>query len=75
MIDKEKRNQRQYIWQKENTDRINFTMPKGTKEKIQAAADAEGVKVAEWMRRAIWERLNEPPPGDIEELTHEPFFE
>lgn len=57
MIDTVKRNKRQYDWQKQNTDRINFCMPKGTKEKITAAAAAEKIKPAEWMRRAVFDRL------------------
>lgn len=32
-------------------------MPKGTKEKITAAAAAEKIKPAEWMRRAVFDRL------------------
>ena len=56
-VDIEKRNKRQYNWQKENTDRINFTMPKGTKEQIKEAADKIGVKPAELIRQAIAEKL------------------
>ena len=41
----------------EKFDRLNFVMPKGTKEKIQAAAEREGVKSSEWVRRAIMEKL------------------
>jgi len=83
MIDTVKRNKRQNDWQKANTDRINFTMPKGTKEKITAAAEAEKIKPAEWMRRAVFDRLHldydgeplqeEPPP--VEEIERIPFFE
>lgn len=56
-VDVEKRNKRQYQWQKENTDRINFTMPKGTKDLIKEAADKAGMKPAEWIREAITEKL------------------
>jgi predicted DNA-binding protein len=56
-VDIEKRNKRQYQWQKENTDRINFTMPKGTKEEIKAAADRLGITPAEFIRQAINEKM------------------
>lgn len=53
-----KRNKRQYEWKKANTDRINFTMPKGMKEQIQEAANAAGVSPSEWIREAITEKLS-----------------
>lgn len=56
-VDVERRNKRQYQWQKDNTDRINFTMPKGTKEQIKEAAKKAGLKPAEWIREAITEKL------------------
>lgn len=56
-VDIEKRNKRQYQWQKENTDRINFTMPKGTKEEIKATADRLGITPAEFIRQAINEKM------------------
>lgn len=56
-VDIEKRNKRQYNWQKENTDRINFTMPKGTKKQIKEAAEKVGMKPAELIREAIAEKL------------------
>lgn len=51
--------QTQYIngYIKDAYDRLNFLMPKGTKEKIQAAADLAGVKPSEWVRQAIFEKL------------------
>lgn len=52
-----KRNERQYSWQKVNTDRINFTMPKGRKAEIQEAAKAEGISASEWINKAICEKL------------------
>lgn len=65
-VDTEKRNQRQNAWIKENTDRINFTMPKGTKDKIQLAVDQERIKrnddkfsAAKWILEAIQEKLKE----------------
>ena len=60
-VDTEKRNKRQYQWQKENTDRINFTMPKGTKERIKEAAQARGVKPAEFIRACIEQELERTP--------------
>lgn len=53
----EKRNTRQNAWQKENKDRINFLMDKGTKDRINLAAEKEGIKASEFIRRAIEERL------------------
>lgn len=55
-MDKEKRNARQqrYITTK---DRINFIMPKGTKERIAAAAEAAGISQAEFIRQAIEEKI------------------
>ncbi|WP_173431995.1 ribbon-helix-helix protein, CopG family [Sharpea azabuensis] len=53
----EKRNIRQNAWQKENKDRINFLMDKGTKDRINLAAEKEGIKASEFIRRAIEERL------------------
>ena len=51
--DARKRNDRQYAWQKENTDRINFTMPKGRKEQIKEAAEIAGVSATVWINQAI----------------------
>lgn len=53
----EKRNTRQNTWQKENKDRINFLMDKGTKERIKAAADQAGQSSSEFIRDAIEEKL------------------
>ena len=53
----EKRNIRQNTWQKENKDRINFLMDKGTKDRINLAAEKEGIKASEFIRRAIEDRL------------------
>ena len=55
--DTKKRNLRQYAWQKQNKDRINFTMPKGTKEEIIKAADQLRINPAEFIRQAIQEKL------------------
>ena len=56
-IDIEKKNKRQNNWIKENTDRINFMMPKGTKERIQNAAQQIGITSSEFIRQAIEEKL------------------
>lgn len=53
----QKRNIRQNAWQKENKDRINFLMDKGTKDRITLAAEKEGINSSEFIRRAIEERL------------------
>ena len=58
-VDTVKRNKRQYEWQKENRERLNFVMPKGYKARIQQAADAEGISASEWIRRAIDYMLDE----------------
>ena len=42
---------------KNNKDRINFLMDKGTKDRINLAAEKEGIKASEFIRRAIEERL------------------
>ncbi len=42
---------------KNNKDRINFLMEKGTKDRINLASEKEGVSASEFVRRAIEERL------------------
>lgn len=44
---------------RQNFDRINFVMPKGTKDRIKAAADLEGIKASEFIRRSIEKALQE----------------
>lgn len=44
-------------YMKENYDRINLTMPKGKKEKIQAQADREGMSVNAYINTAIDEKM------------------
>ena len=58
MIDTQKRNKRQYEWQRNNTDRLNFTMEKGTKDRIKAAADKLQMKPSEFCRLAITEKID-----------------
>lgn len=55
--DIQKRNTRQNAWQKDNKDRINFLMDKGTKDRIKLGADKEGINASEFIRRAIEEKL------------------
>ena len=58
---KKSRNKRQNTWQKENTDRLNFTMPKGRKAEIISLAKAAGTNASEWINSAITEKmLNNP---------------
>lgn len=51
--DIEKRNKRQNQWIKDNADRINFMMPKGTKERLQTAAYKHKTSVSDYIRQAI----------------------
>lgn len=46
----------QYI--KNNKDRINFLMEKGTKDRIKLAAEKAGQTSSEFIREAIEDRLN-----------------
>ena len=55
----EKRNARQNTWQKENKERINFLLEKGTKARIQEAAEQIGETSSEFIRNAIESRLKE----------------
>lgn len=61
MVDVKKRNSRQYHWQKENTDRLNFVMPKGMKDKIKEAAESLEISSAEFVRQAIQEKMENIP--------------
>lgn len=58
MIDKRKRNDRQYLWQKENCERISFVMPKGMKEEIKGASDQLKISSSEFIRTAIKEKID-----------------
>jgi predicted DNA-binding protein len=57
MIDKEKRNERQKRYM-QNQERLGFVMPLGTKERIQQAAERNGISCAEYVRQAIEEKLS-----------------
>ena len=41
----------------ENYDRYSLMLPRGTKEKIKAAADAAGLSVNAYINQAIAERM------------------
>ena len=52
-----RRNDRQYLWQKEYTDRIKSTMPKGKKAQIKEIASSKGMSASEWINEAIQEKI------------------
>jgi len=58
MIDKEKRNKRQNEWQKEQKDRLNLLLPKGTKAEIEQAAAGQGLSMAAFILEAVREKLS-----------------
>ena len=64
-----KRNERQNTWQKENTDRINFTMPKGRKAEIKRNANIKGISASEWINEAIVEKIHGGYTIDIKDLA------
>lgn len=70
-----KRNIRQYNWQKENTDRINFTMPKGTKEEIKAYARSKGISASEWINEAIREKMERQDNSFVEPVIRDKIIE
>lgn len=45
-------------------DRINFVMPKGRKDEIKEAAEAQGISASEWINKAIEAKL----AGELEDL-------
>ena len=50
-------------WQKENCDRINFTVPKGEKEKIKQHAEKQGETTNGFIKRAIKETMERDNDG------------
>lgn len=74
MEEKKKFNKQDYDnkYIKENKDRINFLMAKGTKTLIKAASDNLGITPSEFIREAISEKLDnvkdEIPPEIIPNL-------
>lgn len=61
MEEKKKFNKKEYDnrWIKENKERINFLLEKGTKARIEAASSAKGIKASEFLRNAIEKALKE----------------
>lgn len=57
-VDIEKRNQRQYAWQKEQKERINILFEKGTKDRTKAAAAKLNINTSEFIRSAIYEKID-----------------
>ena len=69
MEDKKKFNKQEYdnAYIRDHKDRLNFVMPKGTKERIQQAAAAAGISSSEWIRRTILEKLGKQQKEKPEE--------
>ena len=44
---------------KQKYDRLNFLMPRGTKERISAAAAAKDISSSEYVRKAIEDKLSQ----------------
>lgn len=61
MAFKERKKELSYIaqYQKENYDRITVMSPKGTKEKVKAAATLKGMSVSEFVLNCINKELEE----------------
>ena len=53
MVNKKKQTERQNQWIRENRERCELLLPKGTKEKWKALADAEGITLAQFIYRKI----------------------
>lgn len=49
MIDKEKQYKRQDDWKKANRERMELTLPIGTKAEWKVKAAAEGLSLTEWI--------------------------
>ena len=62
-------------YMKNNYDRINFLMPKGTKEEIKAYAESVGQSSGEWMRNAIKEKMQRQDAEFKETVTREKIEE
>ncbi|MDO4439215.1 MAG: hypothetical protein Q4B86_07225 [Eubacteriales bacterium] len=58
-LDTKKRNQRQSRWIKAHRDRIAITFPKGTREKLEKAAGAEGLTISQFVTRAVYKWLED----------------
>ena len=58
-------------WQKEHTDRISLTVPKGQKAELQDRAERRGESLNAFIRRAIQETIERDSEVDlIEEYAH-----
>lgn len=44
-------------WDKDNMDRISYTVPKGQKATVQAAADTVGESVNQYTQKALLARM------------------
>lgn len=69
-VDTEKRNQRQYAWQKEQKERINILFEKGTKDRIKIAADKLNINTSEFIRQAINEKIDKCTSGSDQAEEH-----
>jgi len=58
-MDTKERNRRNMEYKGKNVDRINFEVPKGEKEKLQAIAAARGESLNAYIRRAIMRQVEE----------------
>ena len=52
-MDTKERNRRNMEYKGKNVDRVNFELPKGEKEKLQALAAARGESLNAYIRRAL----------------------
>ena len=52
-VDKDKQFTRQNQWTRENRDRIELQVPKGTKDLWKAKAEAEGLTLTEWITKKV----------------------
>ena len=57
MDKKQEQYKRQNAWIKEKAERISLLFERGTKARIQVVADAEGVSISEYVRKAVEARL------------------
>lgn len=57
MDKKQEKYKRQNAWIREKAERISLLFEKGTKERIQVVADAEGISISEYVRKAVEARL------------------
>lgn len=53
-------------WQSENCDRINLTVKKGAKSKLQEAAKEKGESINGYIKNAVKAQYGKDSGGDIE---------